>query len=69
MISDKIAEIPDDVSVVPPQGDDTFNMFSLVVVIPVPYKHGLQIGKRSLWQLEQMEDCHPMMSLWNNTIT
>eukprot|EP00957_Ditylum_brightwellii_P170266 12961386-Ditylum_brightwellii.AAC.2 len=37
-------------------------------MIPASYKHGLTSGALSSHQLEQMEEYHPIMGLWGNTM-
>eukprot|EP00957_Ditylum_brightwellii_P028187 2128799-Ditylum_brightwellii.AAC.1 len=55
-------------SVIPPFGNNNLCIVSLPSVILVSYEHGLTAGTLNLRQLELMEDYHPIIGLWGNTM-
>eukprot|EP00957_Ditylum_brightwellii_P014891 1123246-Ditylum_brightwellii.AAC.1 len=63
-----IEDIPETDSAIPPYGDNNLCIVSLPSVILVSYKHGLTAGALNSHQLELMEDYHPIMGLWGNTM-
>eukprot|EP00957_Ditylum_brightwellii_P026961 2038248-Ditylum_brightwellii.AAC.1 len=63
-----IEDIPEMDSVIPPFGDNNLHIVSLPSVIPVSYEHGLTAGTLNLHQFELMEDYHPIMGLWSDTM-
>eukprot|EP00957_Ditylum_brightwellii_P135209 10310064-Ditylum_brightwellii.AAC.1 len=63
-----IEDIPETDSIIPSFGNDNLCIVSLPSVIPVSYKHGLTAGALNSRQLELMEDYHPIMGLWGNTM-
>eukprot|EP00957_Ditylum_brightwellii_P137337 10470613-Ditylum_brightwellii.AAC.1 len=67
-MGDIIEDIPKTDNINPPFGDDNLCIVSLPSVIPVSYKHGLTSGALISCQLEQMEDYHPIMGQWGNTM-
>eukprot|EP00957_Ditylum_brightwellii_P120545 9196522-Ditylum_brightwellii.AAC.1 len=67
-MGDAIENIPNMDSINPPFGDDDLCIVSLPAVIPVSYEHGLMTGTLNSRQLEVMEDYHPIMGLWGNTM-
>eukprot|EP00957_Ditylum_brightwellii_P044315 3362329-Ditylum_brightwellii.AAC.1 len=67
-MGDVIEDIPKTDSVNPPFGNDNLCIVSLPLVIPVSYKHSLTLGALSSCQLEQMEEYHPSICLWGDTI-
>eukprot|EP00957_Ditylum_brightwellii_P088768 6759943-Ditylum_brightwellii.AAC.1 len=67
-MGDVIEDTPKMDSVNLPFGDNNLCIVSIPSVIPVSYKHGLTSGALSSCQIEQMEDYHPIMGLWGNTM-
>eukprot|EP00957_Ditylum_brightwellii_P118884 9066864-Ditylum_brightwellii.AAC.1 len=67
-MGDVIEDIPETDNINPPFGGDDLCIVSLLSMIPVSYKHDLTAGALNSRQLEQMEDYHPIMSLWGNTM-
>eukprot|EP00957_Ditylum_brightwellii_P124100 9459524-Ditylum_brightwellii.AAC.1 len=67
-MDDVIEDIPKTDSINPPFGDNNLCIVSLPLVILVSYEHGLTSGALSSRQLEQMEEYHPIMGLWGNTM-
>eukprot|EP00957_Ditylum_brightwellii_P125832 9592191-Ditylum_brightwellii.AAC.1 len=67
-MGDAIEGIPEMDSVNPPFGNGDLCIVSLPPVITVSYKHGLILEALSSRQLEQIEDYHPIMGLWGNTM-
>eukprot|EP00957_Ditylum_brightwellii_P030640 2321920-Ditylum_brightwellii.AAC.1 len=63
-----IEDIPEMDSVNPPFGDGNLCIVSLLLVIPVSYEHGLTAGALNSRQLELMEEYHPNMGLWGDTM-
>eukprot|EP00957_Ditylum_brightwellii_P124517 9489920-Ditylum_brightwellii.AAC.1 len=68
LISDAIDNILETGSVNPPFGDDNLCNVSLLLMIPMSYEHGLMTGTLSLCQPEQVEEYHPIMGLWGDTM-
>eukprot|EP00957_Ditylum_brightwellii_P185811 14146842-Ditylum_brightwellii.AAC.1 len=67
-MGDVIEDIPEMDSTNPPFGDDDLCIVGLQVVIPVSYEHSLMAGTLNSHQLEQMEDYHPIIGMWSNTM-
>eukprot|EP00957_Ditylum_brightwellii_P174659 13298856-Ditylum_brightwellii.AAC.1 len=63
-----IENIPETDSIISPYCNDNLHIISLPSVIPVSYKCGLTAGALNLHQLQLMEDYHPIMGLWGNTM-
>eukprot|EP00957_Ditylum_brightwellii_P119885 9148199-Ditylum_brightwellii.AAC.2 len=63
-----IEDIPETDSVNPPFGDDDLRIVNLPSVTPVPYEHGLTAGALNSCQLQLMEEYHPIMGLWGDTM-
>eukprot|EP00957_Ditylum_brightwellii_P105574 8048625-Ditylum_brightwellii.AAC.1 len=68
LMGDVIEDIPKMDSINPPFGDSDLCIVSLPAVIPVSYEHGLTAGTLNSCQLEAMEDYHPIMDLWGDTM-
>eukprot|EP00957_Ditylum_brightwellii_P016779 1262701-Ditylum_brightwellii.AAC.1 len=67
-MGDVIEDIPSTDSINPPFDNNDLCIVSLPSVIPVSYEHGLTSGALSSHQLEQMEEYHSIMGLWDNTM-
>eukprot|EP00957_Ditylum_brightwellii_P074564 5666007-Ditylum_brightwellii.AAC.1 len=63
-----IEYIPETDSVIPPFDDNDLCIISLPSVILVSYEHGLTAETLNSHQLELMEDYHPSMGLWCDTM-
>eukprot|EP00957_Ditylum_brightwellii_P182636 13911359-Ditylum_brightwellii.AAC.1 len=66
-VIDNIPET-DSINPPPPFGDGNLCIISPPVVIPMSYEHNLAAGNLNLCQLEQMEEYHPIMNLWGDTL-
>eukprot|EP00957_Ditylum_brightwellii_P148519 11308618-Ditylum_brightwellii.AAC.1 len=68
LIGDVIKDIHKTYSINPPFCDNDLHIISLPAVIPMSYEHRLMAGTVNSCQLEAMEDYHPTMGLWGDTI-